>query len=103
VATQNKWRQRGLNVKGKAERVYHYHNNTIQALNEVLAASGLNSPSELHHQHFYERDGDGKAHSWTETEVWLKKGELLEQGCHPLFEKYWNMADAHNFAPKSRA
>ena len=100
VATQDKWRQRGLNVKDKGSRVYNFHHNTIHALNEVLAAAGLNSPSELRHQHFYE--GDGKAHSWANTEIWLKKGELLDESCHPSFDKYWNMADANSFAPKLR-
>ncbi len=103
VATQDKWRQRGLNVKDKGERVFNYHHNTIHALNEVLAAAGFNSPSELRHQHFYERDGDGKAQSWADTQIWLKKGELLEEGCHPSFDKYWNMAEVKSFAPKKRA
>src|SRR5690606_17767158 len=36
VATQDPLRQRALVVPDKAERVYHFHRNTLQALSEML-------------------------------------------------------------------
>lgn len=40
VATQNKMLMKGLVVTDKAERVYHFHKNTLHAANELLAAAG---------------------------------------------------------------
>lgn len=47
VATQNKMLMKGLVVTDKYERVYHYHKNTLHAANELLAAAGKNSFSEV--------------------------------------------------------
>jgi glutamate synthase domain-containing protein 2 len=40
VATQNKMLMHGLVVKDKAERVYYFHRNTVEAVRELLAATG---------------------------------------------------------------
>jgi len=40
-------RQRALVVPDKAQRVYNFHRNTINALAEMLAATGLSHPREL--------------------------------------------------------
>ncbi|WP_281635932.1 FMN-binding glutamate synthase family protein [Flavobacterium marginilacus] len=47
VATQNKMLMKGLVVTDKSERVYHFHKNTLHAANELLAAAGKNSFSEV--------------------------------------------------------
>ncbi len=47
VATQNKMLMKGLVVTDKSERVYHFHKNTLHAANELLAATGKNSFSEV--------------------------------------------------------
>jgi glutamate synthase domain-containing protein 2 len=47
VATQNKMLMKGLVVTDKSERVYYFHKNTLHAANELLAAAGKNSFSEV--------------------------------------------------------
>ena len=41
VATQDAKRQQALDVPSKAERVHHYHRNTLMALKELVQAAGL--------------------------------------------------------------
>src|SRR5690554_880218 len=43
VATQNKMLVRGLAVREKKDRVYHFHHNTLHAAMELLAACGKRS------------------------------------------------------------
>ena len=47
VATQDKMLIKGLDVTDKAERVYHFHKNTLHTCNELLAAAGRESYSEV--------------------------------------------------------
>ncbi|MDD2673873.1 MAG: FMN-binding glutamate synthase family protein [Flavobacterium sp.] len=47
VATQNKMLMKGLVVTDKAERVFHFHKNTLHSANELLAATGKKSFSEV--------------------------------------------------------
>lgn len=47
VATQDKMLMKGLVVTDKSERVYHFHKNTLHAANELLAASGKKSFSDV--------------------------------------------------------
>lgn len=55
VATQDKQLMKGLDVEDKTERVYNFHHKTVHALVEMLAASGLKSPSELGRRHIFRR------------------------------------------------
>ena len=55
IATSDPGRQRGLVVSDKAERVYHFHKNTIAALMEVVGAAGCAHPSELAPHHIIHR------------------------------------------------
>ena len=45
VATQDPLRQKALVVPNKAERVYHFHQNTVKALADMLAAAGVSRRS----------------------------------------------------------
>ncbi len=47
VATQDKMLIKGLDVTDKAERVYHFHKNTLHTCNELIAAAGRNSYDEV--------------------------------------------------------
>ncbi|MEX2567178.1 MAG: glutamate synthase-related protein [Cyclobacteriaceae bacterium] len=55
VATQNKSLMKGLNVEDKATRVKNYHQNTVAAFQELLAAAGLNSQKDITQKHIYRR------------------------------------------------
>ncbi len=47
VATQDKMLIKGLDVTDKSERVYHFHRNTLHTCNELIAAAGRTSYSEV--------------------------------------------------------
>lgn len=47
VATQDKMLIKGLDVNDKSERVFHFHKNTLHTCNELIAATGRHSYSEI--------------------------------------------------------
>ncbi len=47
VATQNKMLIKGLDVTDKTDRVYYFHKNTLLTCNELIAAAGRKSYSEV--------------------------------------------------------
>jgi glutamate synthase domain-containing protein 2 len=47
VATQNKWRQRGINIEDKAKRTHFYFKNFRKELLEITHACGYEHPSQL--------------------------------------------------------
>ena len=55
VATQNEALMNGLNVMDKAHRVANYHEETVKSFVEMLAASGLSSPSAINRKHIQRR------------------------------------------------
>ena len=42
-------------VPNKAERVYHFHQNTVKALADMLAAAGVSRPEQLTSHHMLRR------------------------------------------------
>lgn len=55
VAIQDKNRQRTLDVPNKATRVAQFHRSTVKALTEVVAAAGLEHPSQFRPHHSFMR------------------------------------------------
>ena len=47
VATQNKWRQRGINIADKAKRTHFYFKNFRKELLEITHACGYEHPSQI--------------------------------------------------------
>lgn len=99
VTTQDPRRQRALVVADKAERVYHFHKNTLKALAEVITAAGLEHPCQLRPYHFYLRSSSGKSVPSNMILDFLDKGELLEGTDNPLYKINWELAQAASFAP----
>ncbi len=65
IATQNKHLMKGLNPEDKGVRAANYHNNTIHAFLELLAATGAKHPSELSTDHVMRMAEDGDTQSMT--------------------------------------
>jgi glutamate synthase domain-containing protein 2 len=97
VATQDEHRQRALVVPQKAERVYQFHRNTVEALSEIVAAAGLEHPSEIEPGHFYVRLGGPVAMAADRGAVWLAPGSLLDGSAPEDYSDYWARANADNF------
>ena len=93
VATQDPRRQRALVVADKAERVYHFQQNTLKALRDLLAASGLSHPDQLGPEHIIRRVSGNEIRSLANLHFFLKPGELLDGlPRHPVFELFWPLA-----------
>ncbi len=99
VATQNKWRQRAVVVPDKAERVFHYHDSTVAAMQEVLATAGLTDPQQLTPAHLCRRTSDSEIFNANDIYRFLRSGELLESNRDDFYERSWAKAQAHTFEP----
>jgi len=100
VTTQDRVRQRALVPADKAERVYHFHRNTLQALAELVGAAGLSHPRELRPHHIVRRVSQSEVRLVSNIVNFLKPGDLLENRAdHPVYATFWKMADARSFAP----
>jgi glutamate synthase domain-containing protein 2 len=55
VTTQDPLRQQALVVPNKADRVLHFHQNTLKALQELVQAAGLHHPGGITAQHIVRR------------------------------------------------
>jgi len=99
IATSDESRQRGLVIPDKAERVYHFHKNTMHALAEVVAAAGCAHPSELTPRSIMHRVTEDIARPADRAYRLVETGELLSDpdGCH--LQREWAMAQAGSFAP----
>ena len=106
MTTQDPLRQRALVVTDKAERVYHFHRNTMRALKELVQAAGLEHPNEIRATHIVRRGGDHEVRLLATKLVTVRAGELLAaaEGAtgwpHRVFELYWDQADPDSFAPR---
>jgi glutamate synthase domain-containing protein 2 len=97
VATQDRQRQRALVVPQKAERVYQFHRNTLDALAEIVAAAGLRHPSEIRPRDFYIRLGGPAPLPADHGALWLEPGSLLDGSAPPDYLNYWATARADSF------
>jgi len=99
VATQDPLRQRALVVPDKAERVANYHRNSLHALAELLAAAGLEHPSNLRPHHVARRISSNEIRLYSKLFPYLAEGELLDGNSpHPFYRQAWAMASPDSFA-----
>ena len=85
-------------VPDKADRVFHFHRNTMKALAEMLASAGLEHPSQLRPHHLVRRVSDTEIRLFSQLHVFLKPGELLEPEIKAAFYgRMWQMARADSF------
>ena len=98
VATQDPRRGNKLDVQDKSQRVYHFHKNTLDALQNLLEASGIQHPSELGPEHIVRRVSRDEARSYMDLFPFLEPGALLdgETGLG-IYDKYWEEASPDTF------
>ena len=104
IATQDAMRQRALAVPDKAERVANFHQNTLKALAELIAAAGLNHPAELKPHHLVRRVSANQVKLASALLPYLEPGQLLsefnpETELPEVFATYWPIAQAESFSP----
>lgn len=102
IATQDKLRQRALDVADKSERVVRFHRNTMHALGEIAGAAGLRDPSDFMPYHFMFRQKDGEFRDGNEVYPYLPDGFLLADEKIPALADWyarWDRADVNSFDP----
>ncbi len=109
VTTQDPQRQKALVVTDKTERVYRFHQGTLEALKELVQAAGLKDPSEISPRHIVCRGDDGQVRLLINTLSFTRPGALLaaiegrEPWPHKAFELYWPIAQAESFRALEKA
>ena len=101
VATQDKLRQKALVVPDKAERVRRFHDSTLVALADFIAAAGVSHPAEISRTQLMKRLGEGMVKSFAEVYPELAPGALLNGNVDEWYARHWAMAEAGSFRPKS--
>ena len=103
VATQDPTRWQHLDVPDKATRVANFHQNTLKALRDLLAAAGLEHPSQLGPEHILRRVSPIEVRSLAALYQFLEPGELLQHvPDHAVFKAFWAEARSDSFAPPDR-
>jgi glutamate synthase domain-containing protein 2 len=105
VATQDPLRQKALVVPSKMDRVLRFHENTLEALKELVQAAGLQHPNEITAAHIVRRTSSHEVRLLANELNFLAPGELLAAARgeapwpHSVYQLYWPMARADSFAP----
>ena len=105
VTTQDPARQRALVVPDKAERVYRFHLHTMQALQELVQAAGLEHPHQITAAHIVRRRADHQVQLLSNQLTFVQPGQLLEAIAgradwpSAAFSTYWPRARPDRFAP----
>ena len=99
VTTQDPKRQLALVVTDKAERVKNFHARTLEALQELMEASGLHSPKDITPHHIMRRVSETQVVRLSELIDTLPAGVLLTNDLSGLPPTYadWARAQASSF------
>jgi glutamate synthase domain-containing protein 2 len=103
VSTQDRVRQRALVVPDKAERVFNFHRATLDSLAEIVAAAGLDHPTEFSPSHFSRRVSPHEVMTFAQLYPTLEPGELIAGTGDKRFEIAWAMASPAEFRAVPRA
>jgi hypothetical protein len=91
-------RQRALVVPDKAERVFNFHRNTLSALADMIAAAGLDHPSQLGPHHLVRRVSLTEIRMFSQLHIFLEDGELLgDRHNRDFYSEAWRLARAGSF------
>ena len=100
VTTQDPVRQQALNVPTKADRVYHFHEETLKALKEIVQAAGLMHPQDITSHHIVRRVNENEVRLLANLVPQVPGGALLDvdlQHQHEVFRYYWGQCSAESF------
>lgn len=97
IATQDPELVAGLVVSDKAKRVKRYQAATVHAFDELLAAAGLDKPSDLRPWHVIRRTSPTESKHYGEMYTYLEPGELLRGEAPKSYARAWNAARADSF------
>ncbi|ASJ75448.1 FMN-binding glutamate synthase family protein [Granulosicoccus antarcticus] len=101
VATQDAKLAKGLVVSDKRARVHNFHAQTIEHVNEIVAAAGLRTPCELNRTHVYRRVSQSEVCRYDQIFEYTNVGSLLSQPYPARFEQQMAESDSSSFLPRS--
>ncbi|HWG04488.1 MAG TPA: FMN-binding glutamate synthase family protein [Beijerinckiaceae bacterium] len=99
VATQDPVRQKALIVPDKAERVRRFHDSTLAALAELIAAAGISHPGQLRRSRIMKRLSPIKVASFADVYPELAKNEIILGSHDGYYADVWARSDANSFLP----
>ncbi len=99
VSTQDPVRQQALVVPDKTTRVFSFHQQTLEALKELVQAAGLQHPSEISAHHIVRRVNENEVRLLANLLPEVPAGSLLlgAEGQHAVFTTYWDKSSAGHF------
>lgn len=97
VATQVPWRQRGLVVNDKAERVASFQRHTLHAFREIVIAMGLENPWQIAPMDMRERINSARADAVDRIYDFVPEGALLTEPEATHLARQWAAASAETF------
>jgi glutamate synthase domain-containing protein 2 len=98
VTTQDPIRQQALVVPDKAQRVKNFHRHTLEALKELLEATGVQSPQEISLRHIMRRVSATDSRTLSELYPDMPAGALLQAdatrlaAAGSLYAQHWQGA-----------
>ncbi|HVK32002.1 MAG TPA: FMN-binding glutamate synthase family protein [Burkholderiaceae bacterium] len=109
VTTQDPQRQKALVVPTKAERVWRYHENTLEALKELVQAAGLTHPNQITAHHIVRRTAEQEVRLLVNLLPFVGTGALLAamrgdaDWPHNVYRIYWPQADSASWQSAATA
>jgi len=103
VTTQDPTRQLALVVPSKAERVRNFHHHTLEALQELMEASGLQTPHDFTPRHIMRRVSETQTLHLSDLVDTIAPNSLLQDDVSALPSVFsdWPLASANSFAMKA--
>ena len=103
VTTQDPQRQLALVVPSKAERVHNFHAHTLEALQELMQAAGLQTPHDFTPRHIMRRVSETATLHLSDLVDTLAPNALLQDDIShlPAVFSHWPRVGADSFALKS--
>ena len=103
VTTQDPKRQLALVVPSKAERVHNFHAHTLEALQELMQAAGLQTPHDFTPRHIMRRVSETTTLHLSDLVDTLAPNALLQDDVSTLPAVFsdWPLVGADSFALKS--
>jgi len=102
VATQNPALARGIDVADKAERVQLFHQHTVTAFAELVAAAGLDGHEQIGPHHLYRRVSPTTVKTFAQLYPSLVPNALVDDALRGSltgdWQRWWAEATATSFA-----
>ena len=97
MATQDKELVQGLVVSDKRVKVANFHHETVHSFVELLAAAGLENPSEISRELIYRKVNIYESKRYDQIYPFMEAGSLLEAPFPEGYDHYMKAASAKAF------